>query len=194
MKRLFSGAVLALIAASPVAWARGQETVIDVRNARPAAGNSFEALWSAFRRADASGDSDAARKLFEEIRRLRIERNVRSLEEIALVLVGRGLDQLEKGDRPRAEEEFRRAIAVDPHLPDAHFALARTKLKSGPLGVVPAIRDVISGLTARLPTSRGKQYLLTLSTAVTMLALLITVTVFSPVSYTHLTLPTKRIV
>jgi tetratricopeptide (TPR) repeat protein len=178
VRRAIAGTLLALLAISATALARGQETVIDVRSTRPA-GNSFEALWSAFRRADASGDAETARRLFEEIRRLRTERNVRSLEEIGLVLVGRGLDQLEKGDRARAEEEFRNAIKLDPHLPDAYFALARTKLKSGPFGFVAASSDVVSGLMARAPTSRGRQYLLVLGTAVMMLALLATVTVFS---------------
>ncbi len=171
-------AILALLSVSAAAWARGQETVIDVRNTRPT-GNSFEALWAAYRKADASGDADTARRLFEEIRRLRIERNVRSLEDVALVLVDRGLAQLEKGDRVRAEEEFRHALVLDPHLPDAHFGLARTKLRSGPLHYFAALSDVVAGLTARSGTSRGQQYLLTLAIAVGFVGVLGAVFVFA---------------
>ena len=60
-----SGLALLLLAALvPAAWAQGDEKVIDVRASRPPAGNSFEALWAAYRRQEAAGDTENAGKLF----------------------------------------------------------------------------------------------------------------------------------
>src|SRR4029453_11322234 len=102
------------------------EKVIDVRATRPPAGNTFEALWAAHRRAEDSGDKEGATKLFREIRRLRIERNIRSLEPISLSMVAEGLQRLAKGNRDGAEQSFRGAIGLDPHLPDSYLGLALT--------------------------------------------------------------------
>ena len=76
-------AVLLLIAPGILA-AQGPDKVIDVRSARPPAGNSFEALWSAYRKAEQRGDVEASQAALREVRRLRIERNIRSLEPLAL--------------------------------------------------------------------------------------------------------------
>jgi tetratricopeptide (TPR) repeat protein len=154
-----------------------QERVIDVRAVR-APENSFESLWAAYRKAEAAGDAERAKRIFEEIRAARIERNVRSLEELGLALVSRGLDRLDKGDRPGAEEEFQRAVDVDPHLPDAYFGLAVTDARKGPFGMLPAARDVVLGLLARGSTSRGRFYTLLLAVAVSMLAAFATACVF----------------
>ena len=140
-------AVVALWAA-PFPAAATQE-IIDVRAGRAPVGNSFEALWSAYLKAAAHGDQDGQRAAYQEIRRYRIERNIRSLEPIALARLGEGLIRLEKGDIERAEEDFRAAITLDPHLPDAYFGLAQRQMKKGPLGILPAIRDTFSGLIGR---------------------------------------------
>jgi tetratricopeptide (TPR) repeat protein len=148
-----------------------QERVIDVRSSRPPAGNSFEALWGAYRRAQAAGDSDNAGKLFREIRRLRTERNVRSLEPFALALSAEGSARLAQGDRSGAEEAFTFASGLDPHLPDAYLGLAQARLKRGPLGILPAVHAIASALTARLPTAEGQYDLLAVSVPVVLLAL-----------------------
>lgn len=173
MRRLLAAGLLLLLL-GPRVGAQGQEKVIDVRTARPA-GNSFEALWTLYRKA--GGDAENSRKVFEETRRLRTERNIRSLEEVGLALVASGLESLEKGDRARAEEEFRRAIILDPQLPDGYFGLALTEVKRGPFGFLTAVKDVVSGLTARLSTSRGRHYFFTLLVAVGLVAALATATV-----------------
>jgi Tfp pilus assembly protein PilF len=154
-----------------------QERVIDVRAAR-APENSFEALWGAYRRAEAAGDAERAGRILEEIGAARIERNISSLEELALALVSRGLDRLDKGDRPGAEQEFRRAIGIDPHLPDAYFGLALTEARKGPLGLLPAARDAVLGLLSRVSTTRGQFYLLLLGSAVAMLTAFATASAF----------------
>jgi tetratricopeptide (TPR) repeat protein len=157
------------------------DKVIDVRAARPPAGNTFEALWSAYRKAEQKGDSDGALKAWREIRRIRIERNIRSLETVAMATVAVGLDRFRKGERDRAEEDFRAAMSLDPHLPDAYFALALSEIQKLPLGIVPAISDTASGLMARLPTVRGRYNLRVLLIPVVLLSLLVTATVFAAV-------------
>ena len=174
MSRGLLAGFLALLV-SPPALAQ----VIDIRTTRGPAGNSFEALWAAYRRAETAGDPDAAEKAFREIRRLRIERNIRSLEPPSLAQVGEGLDKLERGRRDEAEEDFRRAIGLDPHLPDAHLALAAAELKKGVFGLVPAIRHTLAGVTARLPTLRGQFYLLALLVPVGLLGAFAAVTVLA---------------
>ena len=60
MKR-WAAALLALLFAAPQLRAgSAQDKVIDVRAARPAAGNSFEAMWGAYRKADLAGDAESA--------------------------------------------------------------------------------------------------------------------------------------
>lgn len=155
------------------------DKVIDVRAGRPAAGNTFEALWETFRRADEGGDAETADKTFKEIRRLRTERNVESLEEVAMALVSRGQDRSKRGERARAEADFANAVGLDPHLSDAYFALALVEVRKGPVGILQALRDTIGGLTARLPTSRGQYFSLLLVVPVLLFALFLTVTAFA---------------
>lgn len=157
----------------------GSDKVIDLRASRPPAGNSFAAIWETYRRADQNGDHETAEKTFKELRRLRIERNVASLEEIALALVARGQDRVKKGDRVKAEEDFANAVGLDPHLPDAYFARANVEFRKGPVGMIQAVRDTLSGLGARLPTSRGQYFALLLVVPVALLAVFLTVSVFA---------------
>ena len=192
MKRAWAAGVLLLapmLAVAQPARSPSAEKVIDVRAARPPAGNTFEVLFSAYRRAEQRGDTDGALKAWREIRRVRIERNIRSLEPLALATVAQGLERLDKGERDRAEEDFHGAISLDPHLPDAYFALALAEMKKVPLGIVPALSDTFSGLTARLPTIRGRMNLRMLLVPVALLSLLVTATVFASVMlFSHGTL------
>jgi len=146
---------------------------------RPARGATFEALWAAYLRADRAGDAEGANKVFHEIRRLRLERNIRSLEPIALALVARGLDRLGKGEREGAEELFRSAVGLDPHLPDAYFGLARVELRKGPLGLLPAARETLAGVLARRSTARGRYQLLLFLVPVAVLGLFTVLSVVS---------------
>jgi tetratricopeptide (TPR) repeat protein len=116
---------------------------------------TFEELWSGFVKAEASGNAAAAERALREIRRARIERNVRSLDTVALSLVERGATRLNAGQREQAEETFRMAVALAPGLPDGHAGLSRALLKKGPLGVVSSAEAALGGLSAFLPTVRG---------------------------------------
>ena len=135
----------------------------------PTPPTSFDQLWAAHVKANAAGDAENARRLFREIRRLRIERNIDSLDELGLALVARGGARLEGGDRQGAEEDYRSAIALAPYLPDGHFALARALLAEGPLRIVPAIQAGAGGLLAQLPTVRGRLNALSLAIVVSLL-------------------------
>ncbi len=149
-------AALALSVLAPGLQAqRPAEKPIDVRGVRPAPPASFEALWTTQRTAEATGQREAAAAARAELLRLRVERNVRSLESVALALVGRGLQRLSEGQRAEAAEDFRQAIALDSSLPDAHFALARAQEAAGPVGYLSAVRTRLAGLLAFARTPRG---------------------------------------
>ena len=173
--------LLALAAAAPAAGqpSSRREQVIDVRASRPAAGNSFEALWSALERAEEKGDLAGAQSAFREVRRLRIERNVRSLEPFALARVADGVEALAAGDAEKASIHFAEAVSLDPHLPDPHFGLAQASLKGGPFGALPAIKEILAGTSARLTSARGRLHLKNVLVASALLALFATTTIFA---------------
>jgi tetratricopeptide (TPR) repeat protein len=153
--------------------------VIDVRARQaPPAATSFDALWATYKKAESKGDNEGAQSAMREIRRLRIERNIRGLETVALARVADGVAALRAGENTRAETALRDAVALDPHLPDAYFGLAQYDVKKGPLGLVPAVKDTLAGTTARLNTARGGHYLFALVVPVMLLALLASTIVF----------------
>ena len=175
-------ALVALAAAVPVAGqppSAAQDKVIDVRSRSPAAGNSFEALWASQKKAERKGDLVAGQNTFREIRRLRIERNVRSLETLALARVADGMDALAADDADKASSYFADAGVLDPHLADPRFGLALAAMKKGPLGIGTAIKETLAGTSARLTSGRGGLYLQNLLAAAGLLALFVTVSVFA---------------
>jgi tetratricopeptide (TPR) repeat protein len=115
----------------------------------------FEDLWSAFVKADASGDAAAAEKALHEIRRARIERNVHSLDVVGLGLVERGVARLDEGRREEAEGAFQSAVVLAPGVPEAYGGLAVARLKKGPLGIMPSLEATVSGLSAFRASGRG---------------------------------------
>ena len=169
MKRVLTALLLLAAAALSSSAAQPPERVVDVRSVGPAPGTSFESLWVSYTKAARAGDAANARRIFQEIRRIRIERNVASHETLGLALVAQGLERLEKGERDRAEESFRNAIGLAPSLPDAQFALSLTDLNKGPLGFLPAMRHTAAGLFARLPTVRGGYHLVMLVVPVALI-------------------------
>jgi Tfp pilus assembly protein PilF len=157
---------------------QGPGSVIDVRASRPPASNTFEALWMAYAKHDGRGDAEASLAALREIRRLRTERNILSLEPFALARVGQGLERLSRGERGPAEEDFRIALSLDPHLPDAHFGVALAHQDEGFLGLLPALSATASGTTARSGTILGDHRQTTLLAAAGLLALMVTAFLF----------------
>ena len=117
---------------------------------------SLEELWDRSVRAEMAGDVEEAGRQLGEIRRLRIERNIGNLETIGLGLVARGVAHVDAGARDEAEGAFVRAVDLAPGLPDGHYGRASVLLKGGPLGVVPSLKAMTTGLVAFLPTARGQ--------------------------------------
>jgi Tfp pilus assembly protein PilF len=158
-----SAAVLAgLLALAPAALEAQPRRVIDVRASVPSV-DTFEARFAALRQAEQAKDAAEAELALREITRLRVERNVRQLELVALPFVGRGLARLRAGERERAEQDFRDAIALAPALPDAWFGLARAQAASGVLGWLPALRSRLQGLWNFLQSWRGRDALFLLA-------------------------------
>jgi len=177
VKPLLAAGLLLLPAQTGIPPAPVQDKVIDVRATRAPAGNSFEALWSAYEKAAAKGDLENSRNVLREIRRLRIERNILALDTYALAHVAQGLELLRQGDKDRAESEFGGASALHPYLPDAYFGLALVELTKIPLGIVPALTDMVSGIAAPLHTAQGRQHVFTLLVAALLLTLFATTTI-----------------
>ena len=179
MRPLLLAITLATLPVAVALGAQSSEKVIDVRTARPPAGNTFEALWSVYRKAQAKGDAEASDAALREVRRLRIERNIKSLEPYALARVAEGLVALGQGDQEKAAGAFSSAAVLDPSLPDAYFGLAAAAMKGGISGLPSAVKQIVNGTTARLNTIVGWHRLVSLITPATFLALLVTTTVLS---------------
>ena len=58
---------------------RTPEKIVDVRGGQPAAAISLEGLWSSYARAQRNGDVENSKRIFQEIRRLRIKQ-LRSMQ------------------------------------------------------------------------------------------------------------------
>ena len=159
---------------------RPAETRTQVRaSAGGNAPTTFVSLFTAYVKASRAGDAEGARRAFQELRRLRIERNAPNLDEIALALVAQGKQKLDKGERDDAEELFASASNLAPSLPDAHLALALAQVKKGFLGFVPAAKSTIEGFLALLPTARGRYHGITLLVPVIFLGVFVAGAVFA---------------
>ena len=130
----------------------------------PALPVTFEAVWAQQVRADKADDSGTAVRALADLRRLRVERNVETVETVGLGLVLRGMEHLDKGERERAVEEFKNAVVIAPGLPDAHFALARALLRKGPFALPASISETLGGVTAFRKTGQGEARLAALTT------------------------------
>jgi tetratricopeptide (TPR) repeat protein len=168
---------LLLLPAQAGAPVPAQDKVIDVRAARASTGNTFESLWTAYQKALAKNDAETSRNVLREIRRLRIERNILALDTFALAHVSAGVAQLQKGDREAAKAEFQGAAALHPYLPDAYFGMALVELKDVPLGILPAMRDIATGVMAPLHTAQGRQHALMLGVTALLATLFATTTI-----------------
>ena len=180
MSRAAATVFLLLSAAAAVAQAPPvSPTPATVVNVGGANNRSFDALWGDYKRATDAGSEDERVKALRSIRWLRVERNIRSLDSVALALVARGQDQLKKGARDKAEEDFRNAIGLDPHLADAHFGLAKAEIAKGPVGIASALDDFLSAMFSRLPTALGRYAMISLVVAVGLVVLFAAATVYA---------------
>jgi Tfp pilus assembly protein PilF len=159
-----------------------QGRVIDLRATRPPLSNSFEAWWSLYRKARERGDEENANKAIQEIRRLRVERNIRRLEPLALAQLGEGLSLLGQGKLREAAAQVDSALVLDPDLPDAHFARGLVLWREGPLAWLQAVRATLGGYFATQRTVQGRYHAFALVFPVAILAVLVTGVIFAVVS------------
>lgn len=155
---LLSGPVLAQPAAASTtepSKAVGVDQATKVIDIGERATRSFDGMWQAYKKADESGDVESSVRALQDIRWFRIERNVRSLDGVALSFVGRGLGRLKKGDAAKAEEDFRNAITLDPHLADGYYGMAKAAVAGRPMGVFAALGYVASAVVAPAGTAAG---------------------------------------
>ena len=175
MRKLVAGLGLAaaLLGAAAPAGAAG-EKVIEVQKGQAGVNQSLEALFAEFDRRDRAGDADGAAKVLADVLRLRMERNIGGIEPMALALVAKGIDNVRKGERDRAEQYFRGALGLDPRLPDAYLGMAQAQIRKGPLGIVSALQQTAVAITAGLQTSYGRYRMLSLLIPALLVALLAT--------------------
>ena len=101
---VLAGAIFSVLLIAPPG-----DKVIDVRSRQAPAASSFDALWAAYKKAESKGDNEGAQNALREIRRLRIERNIRSLETVALARVADGVAALaRRRERARGDGAPRR--------------------------------------------------------------------------------------
>jgi tetratricopeptide (TPR) repeat protein len=151
-----------------------EREVIDVSALRSRASNPVDGTWEEYHKADKSGDQEKANLKLTDIDRQRIERNIPRLRVLALALVAEGLEKQRAGETDLAQSRYQSAIRLDPHLPDAHFALALTKLRQGPLKLPSAVGSYMRGIGAPWRSVPDRELLFTLLVpwgSVTLLAM-----------------------
>ncbi len=119
---------------------------------------SFNSLWARYRGAESLGDAELASRLLEEIRRLRAERNVFNLHDIAMSFVFTATFHEAQGDHDRAYESYEIARELDPTLPTVYHGLARLARGSGGLGIFVSMGHDIQGLIAAFRSMGNGDY------------------------------------
>jgi len=87
------------------------------------------------------GDTQASRAQFATVQHLRA---TEANHDLALGDVRAGVVLAEKHDYDSAIEHFRKAVAIDPYLGEAHFDLAGALLEKGDvMGAIKSFREAI---------------------------------------------------
>lgn len=115
---------------------------------------SFDHYWRRYLLAENSGDLETAKRMLEEIERLRVERNAFNLHDVAMAFVYQGFADLEGGSFEDARTNFETARRLDPDLPTVYWGLARLSQREGGAGLVTA---VVYRLLAHIEALRSTQ-------------------------------------
>ena len=148
-------AVVCLVAATP---ALGESQPADDNAETLSLHTSFDHYWRRYLQAAGAGDADSAERMLEEIKRLRVERNVFSLHDVGMSFVYQGFALLESGDAEGALEHFEIARDLSPNLPTAYWGLARIDELSGAFGHVTGIVHRVQAQLAALRSERDGPY------------------------------------
>ena len=119
---------------------------------------SFDHYWRRYLDSSSMGDTDTARRMLEEIKRLRVERGVFALHDIAQSFAYRGFTHLESGDVEQAREHFEIALDLGPNLPTAYQGLAALDEREGGLGHLTALGHRVQAQLAALRSERDGPY------------------------------------
>ena len=105
----------------------------------PALHSSFDHFWRRYVDATNASDADTADRMLEEIKRLRVERNVFELHDVAMSFAYRGFAYLEDGQHEDARSYFEIASELSPNLPTAYWGLASAAEREGGIGFLAAM-------------------------------------------------------
>ncbi len=111
---------------------------------------SFDQLWRRYQGAESEGQTELRDRILNEIARLRVERNVFHLHDIASAFTLRGSTLLEQGDLAAAKASFETASQLDPSLSTPLFGLARVARRSGGFWPSASLPFVVRGYLAPL--------------------------------------------
>lgn len=138
---------------------------------------SFDHYWRRYVESSSMGDTETARRMLEEIKRLRVERGVFALHDIAQSFAYKGFTYLDSGDVEQVREHFEIARDLGPNLPTVHHGLAALNEREGGLGYLTAFGHRVQAQLAALRSERDGPYaawnLAFLLFAATMLALFV---------------------
>ena len=119
---------------------------------------SFDHYWRRYIESSSMGDTDTARRMLDEIKRLRVERGVFALHDVAQSFVYRGFTHLESGDVEQAREHFRIALDLGPNLPTAYQGLAAIDEREGGLSHLTALGHRLQAQVAAFRSERDGPY------------------------------------
>lgn len=149
--------LLVAVSAAATALAQAPRTSEDPP---PSLVTSFDHYWRRYLGALESGDREAASRLLEEMRRLRVERNTFQLHDVAMAFVHRGYGYLDVGDVEQARASFETARQLSPDLPTTYWGLARAADGEGGLGWLTAAFHRLRAKAAALRSARNAPFAL----------------------------------
>jgi len=140
---------------------------------------SFDHYWRRYVESSRTGDTETASRMLEEIKRLRVERGVFALHDIALSFAYRGFTHLQGGDVAQAREHFEIALGLAPNLPTAYQGLAALGEREGGLGHLTAFGHRVQAQLAALRSGRDGPYAAWNIVFLVFAALMLTIFVFA---------------
>jgi tetratricopeptide (TPR) repeat protein len=119
---------------------------------------SFDHYWRRYLVASSTGDAETAKRMLDEIERLRVERNAFDLEDVGMCFVYQGFAQLDTGNLEQARTNFDIARSLAPNLPTAYWGLARLSSREGILSYPSAIAYRIRAQLVAIRSERDGAY------------------------------------
>lgn len=119
---------------------------------------SFDHYWRRYLVSTSTGDAETAKRMLDELRRLRVERNAFDLDDVGMCFVYQGFAQLDTGNLEEARKNFDIARELAPNLPTAYWGLARLSSRQGILSYPSAVAYRIRAQLVALRSERDGAY------------------------------------